>query len=222
MKYIVIDLEMNPVSRKYRQEKRICRSEIIEIGAVLLDEQYKETGSYKTYVRPQFSDRITEEITKLTGISTEDVQDAPVFSDAWKSFYKWCVEVVGEPMQIVTWSDNDQRQVLKEMEMKSYETTSDERSFLDGWHDFQEEYGRVVGLQQCTTMKNAVMLADSDFEGRQHDALADARNTAVLLRTVRIPDQRQNALGKVINVLQAKPLETSLGDLFDFGSLCLA
>lgn len=222
MKYIVIDLEMNPVSRRYHQERSICRSEIIEIGAVLLDEQYKEIGSYKTYVKPQLSDGITEEITKLTGIVTANVQDALTFSDAWKNFYKWCIETVGDPLQIVTWSDNDQRQVLKEMEMKSYEATSDEYSFVDEWHDFQEEYGRIVGLQQCTSLENAVMLADSDFEGRQHDALADARNTAGLLRTVRTPDQRQNALGKVINVLQAEPLETSLGDLFDFGSLCLA
>ena len=40
MKHIVVDLEMNEISRKYREAKALCKMEIIEIGAVLLDENY--------------------------------------------------------------------------------------------------------------------------------------------------------------------------------------
>ena len=42
MKYIVVDFEMNPVSRTYKEQKAICTNEIIQIGAVLLDENYQE------------------------------------------------------------------------------------------------------------------------------------------------------------------------------------
>ena len=62
----------------------------------------------------------------------------------------------------------------------------------------------------------------TDFEGRQHDALADARNTAHLFQTVRVPDRRESALGSVIDAMKEKTLGSSLGDLFDFGALCFA
>ena len=45
MKHIVIDLEMNALDKKFKDERIICGSEIIQIGAVLLDEQYQEIGS---------------------------------------------------------------------------------------------------------------------------------------------------------------------------------
>lgn len=42
MKYIVVDLEMNPIQSKLKQERKICKNEIIQIGAVCLNEDYDE------------------------------------------------------------------------------------------------------------------------------------------------------------------------------------
>lgn len=42
MKHIVVDLEMNSLAKEYKVEKEICNREIIEIGAVVLDENYNE------------------------------------------------------------------------------------------------------------------------------------------------------------------------------------
>ena len=42
MKYVVLDLEMNDVSESYKKACRLCGKETIEIGAVLLDEKYRE------------------------------------------------------------------------------------------------------------------------------------------------------------------------------------
>ena len=53
MKHIVVDLEMNTLAKQFKEEKSICGSEIIQIGAVLLDENYQEIGSFHTLVRPQ-------------------------------------------------------------------------------------------------------------------------------------------------------------------------
>ena len=35
MKYVVIDLEMNPIASVYMAERAICKLEVIEIGAIL-------------------------------------------------------------------------------------------------------------------------------------------------------------------------------------------
>lgn len=34
MNYVIVDFEMNPLDEKYRAERMICHSEIIEIGAL--------------------------------------------------------------------------------------------------------------------------------------------------------------------------------------------
>ena len=53
MKYIIVDLEMNPVSNEYPNERKVSRLETIQIGAVLLDEKYQEIGSFVTLVKPE-------------------------------------------------------------------------------------------------------------------------------------------------------------------------
>ena len=40
MKHVVVDLEMNPVDREFREVRKRLRDEVIEIGAVKLGEDY--------------------------------------------------------------------------------------------------------------------------------------------------------------------------------------
>ena len=52
MKRIFVDLEMNPVPREHRAGLTELRHEVIEIGAVTLDEANAEAASFKRFVRP--------------------------------------------------------------------------------------------------------------------------------------------------------------------------
>lgn len=47
-----MDFEMNQIDNSHPDELKICKNEIIEIGAVKLDDTYKEIDSFKTYVKP--------------------------------------------------------------------------------------------------------------------------------------------------------------------------
>lgn len=89
MKYVVIDLEMNPIASVYMAERAICKLEVIEIGAILLDEAYQEIGSFVTLVKPYFNSRIEKRYEKLTGIKTFMVESAPYFDDALRMFFSW-------------------------------------------------------------------------------------------------------------------------------------
>lgn len=222
MKYIVVDFEMNPVSGIYNEQKAICTNEIIQIGAVLLDENYEERDSFRTYVKPRFSEKLRRNIVSLTGITDDMLQHAPEFPDALKAFFGWC-SCCGDKVQIIQWSESDYSQVAGEIRQKNYILTDQEKPLMVGWHDFQKEYGEVIGAEREMSLSNAVMLAGKDFEGKQHDALYDARNTARIFRTVRIPEERQKSMGKVSEVLKgSRPLAASLGDMFDFSKLCVA
>ena len=61
MRKIFVDLEMQPIHDK--SKRRICRSEVIEIGAVMLDDSGKETDSFKQNVKPVYSDRLSNKIS---------------------------------------------------------------------------------------------------------------------------------------------------------------
>ncbi len=218
MKHIVVDLEMNEISRKYCEAKALCKMEIIEIGAVLLDENYTEIGHFKTLVKPQFNEEIEPLFERITGITTKMVENAPVFEDGLKMFLSWC-QSVNDDIQLYQWSDSDLIQLTKELSLKEVILSEKEQHLLMDWNDFQKEYGDKLMLHRQVSLKNAIMYAGLDFEGKEHDALCDARNTGTLLRIIRDPELCKDALDKVIEIMTPKTLSATLGDLFDFGEL---
>lgn len=220
MKYIVVDLEMNPLSREYETERFICKDEIIEIGAVLLDEEFQEIGSFMTLVKPKYNDKIERKIEKLTGITFDMVQAAPYFGDAVDMFFQWCSSIPDE-ISFIQWSESDLKQLSGEMLLKSYIPSIKQEKFLDNWTDFQKEYGDTLGVDRQLSLQKALMYAGLDAEGKLHDALFDARNTGRLVRIVRTPDLCDNVLRHVINAIKPKPIEVALGSLFDFSKFNL-
>lgn len=53
MNYLVIDLEMCRVPKHYRSKTYKYAHEIIQVGAVLLDEAYEVIGRINQYVHPE-------------------------------------------------------------------------------------------------------------------------------------------------------------------------
>lgn len=221
MKHIVVDLEMNPIAKVNKEQRAICLSEVIEIGAVILDEDFQEIGSFMTYVKPQFNDQIEKKIVKLTGITTELVANAPSFEEAFQMFVSFCSNVKGE-VELCEWSDSDRLQLVKEMKLKNYEMNDYEKSLMECWVDFQREFDEQLGMDKPLSLKNALSYAGLDFEGRQHDALFDARNTAELLTIARVEEKRQVTLDKIAQMLKPTQLTSSLGSMFDFGQFTFA
>lgn len=78
-KFVVFDLETTGLF--------FTQHEIIEIGAVKI-ENGKITETFSTLIKPD--GKISEEITKITGISGEMVKDAPTFQNVLGDFYKFC------------------------------------------------------------------------------------------------------------------------------------
>ena len=217
MNYIIVDLEMNPIAGEYKDERKICRSEIIEIGAVIMDESFLVMGEFRTLVRPQFNDCIYKKYETLTGISTQMVSGAPTFAVAYEMFVNWC-ESYGQEYEVYAWSDSDYCQVTAEMTLKNY-GNADMMKPLERWFDFQKEYTEKLGLERIMSLEKALYYAAINFEGRQHSALCDARNTAELFAIVRNEERCNIVLKSVMEALRPKKLGGTLGDMIDFGSL---
>ena len=218
MRYVVVDLEMNKLDNQYTEEKKICNQEIIEIGAVMLDNGHQEISRFKTYVKPQYSEEIRDIITKLTGITTKMVKDAPVFEDAVKQFFGWCFSYDGE-CQVQAWSDSDLHQILAEIALKHYVINKKEQELIDNWMDFQNEYIVKLGLGRVVSLEKALNYAGIEFRGKQHDALDDAKNTADLFKIIRDSSLFEEHLHIVKEALESKPMVNTLGSMFDFAKI---
>lgn len=214
MKHIVVDLEMNNIRRR-SEARKICTNEIIEIGASMLDENLWEIGKFQIYVKPEYNDVIVPKISKLTGITNEMVANAPTFSVAFKQFTDWCLNIKDDVM-IYAWSNTDHSQVMKEIQLKQYKLSEEEHKLIEhGWTDFQNEFDIHLGFERQISLKLALDMAGIDFNGRQHDALDDARNTAKLLRAFKDEELFDQTLRKIEEVMKPSSLENTLGNLID-------
>lgn len=57
--------------------------EIVELYCIKLDEEYQILGEYHSYYRPKTP--VTEELTKIHGITNEKLKDAPTFEEQYKT-----------------------------------------------------------------------------------------------------------------------------------------
>lgn len=221
MKHIIVDLEMNPI-KKGTEEKQICLCETIEIGAVMLDDNMKEISSFRTYVKPEYNDSIARKITKLTGITDEMVENAPVFKDAFRMFTSWCLGT-GDEVTIYAWSDSDYSQISKEIILKEYEASEKESQLVHTpWTDFQHEFDKHLGFERQLSLKDALEMAGISFSGRAHTALDDARNTAELLQVFKDENLFEKTLRVIKDAMTATPLEVTLGSMIDLSGFVFA
>ena len=214
MKHVVVDLEMNKIS-KNSTARSICSCETIEIGAVMLDENLREVASFRTYVKPEYNSVIDRRISRLTGITDEMVEHAPLFGEAFRMFTNWCLGT-GDDVTIYSWSDSDYNQIAKEIVLKGYHVTDSEQPLLaKEWSDFQHEFDAHLGFDRQLSLKMALDMAGVDFSGREHDALDDARNTAELLQIFRDQSLFDRTLRKIKEAMEPSSMGC-LGDLVDF------
>lgn len=102
-----MDLEWNqPLSYASTPFKRVgdrLMFEMIQIGAVKLDEHRRLVGSFNRFIRPTHYQKLHPRIRRITGISQDDLSIAPVFPEAIKQFLIWC----GQDYVLLTWGCDD-------------------------------------------------------------------------------------------------------------------
>ena len=203
--YTVVDIETTGFDPMF--------DAIIEVAGI----KYKgknEVDRFQSLVKPDYNE-IPDYITELTGITNEMVANAPTFSVAFKQFTDWCLNIKDDVM-IYAWSNTDHSQVMKEIQLKQYKLSEEEHKLMEhGWTDFQNEFDIHLGFERQISLKLALDMAGIDFNGRQHDALDDARNTAKLLRVFKDEELFDQTLRKIEEVMKPSSLENTLGNLID-------
>ena len=210
MNYLVIDLEMCKVPRDYRSKGYKYANETIQIGAVLLDEEFKRIGTLSQFVHPEHG-VIDYFIENLTGIKNGQVKHAPRLQEALLHMLNW---IGDREYKVYAWSGSDRAQILHEIKAKNI---VDEKiaSFMEEsrWVDYQDIFMMRYEMSRKMSLEEALGRADIDSEGRFHDGLNDAVNTGLLIEKLELnPDYQL-----VSYEMPEKPsehLSSSLGELF--------
>lgn len=217
MRYIFIDFEMNPIAKEYKEQRKCCGSEIIQIGAVMLDEAFKEISMFKSYVKPEFNNMVYKKFEDLTGISMAQVAGAGNFSFVISEFQDWCGL---EDYEIYAWSASDKAQLEKEMKLKGVRLDSRLEYMFGNWMDFQKIFMEIIEEDKLISLERALNVCGIPFSGKQHDALHDARNTSLLFIETKLNDVSRCIyfIREAMNCVEEK---TTLGDMFNFATLGL-
>ncbi|MCQ2533834.1 MAG: exonuclease domain-containing protein [Clostridia bacterium] len=217
MNYIFVDFEMERIDRIHKTARKISRMEIIEIGAVMLNSDFEEISSFKRYVKPSYSEHISNMITDLTGISDATLLGKKDIREELLNFSEWCLSE-GEEFCVYAWSENDLAQVISEMKLKNITKTPSLTKVIDNWKDLQLEFDKSLLKDYHTSLSNALDALGMVFEGHMHDALDDAHNTGRVYKAMATSDDYKEEVNIIKSYLydENRKSGATLGDLLDF------
>ena len=107
MHYIILDLEWNTA---YARRIKGFINEIIEIGAVMLDDNLNTVDEFSCFVKAQICKKLRSNVKKLTNITNEDISSGMLFTRAMSKFRDW---IGSEENVILTWGDGDIRVLIE-------------------------------------------------------------------------------------------------------------
>ncbi len=177
MHYITLDLEWNQAyaEKALAVQKRLSlrlRGEVIQIGAVKLDSNMNICGSYQVIVKPKFFKRLHRHVSKLTGITQEQIDMGTGIEFAAERFKRWC----GNDFAFLTWGPDD-IPMLKENFVANGMATD----WLSRTYDLQKIFNKQTdGLSKQRSLEYAMEHFEIPMTLPAHDALNDAYFTALV------------------------------------------
>ena len=178
MQYIIMDLEWNNV---YYKKTEGFINEIIEVGAVKIDESLDVVDTFSCLVRSQVGQRLRGRVKTLTHLTYDEVQTGLPFTKAFSLFKEWIGQ---EDTVLLTWGDTDIRVLLENF---IYFGSIDYIPFLTKYCDAQSVYqnlsenftGQQVGLTTA-----AVELGIDPETYSHHRALDDSLLTSEIFEII--------------------------------------
>lgn len=172
-----MDLEWNNSFNKLTQK---FMNEIIEIGAVKLDDKLNEVSTFSELIRPVISKKLRSRIKNLTNISNEEVRTGRAFEEVIKEFEEW----VGDDAVVMSWGDTDLRTLLTNYKwfLKKNSVT-----FINKYADLQKFcqcFINMENIQQAGLSYAAQCLEIDPEQYPHHRALDDSILSAECFKKV--------------------------------------
>lgn len=177
MNYLVTDLECTCTNTDEILREEM---EVIEIGAVLLDENFKEISRFSSFVKPEINPILTNFCKELTKIKQSDVDNSPLFEEALNEFSEWAFHY-GD-YKFLSWGSFDYNQINRETKLKLIKNPLIQNNI-----NYKKIFAKQKNLKnkRGVGVRKALSMLNYTFEGTPHRAIYDARNIARIVQKVR-------------------------------------
>ncbi|MFK7905879.1 MAG: exonuclease domain-containing protein [Chitinophagales bacterium] len=167
-RYIVLDLEAT--CWKERQGKPA--NEIIEIGALMVNEEGEILSEFCRFVKPLKSPILSDFCKELTSITQSQVDGAVHFPEVLNEFQEWIGIGVHEYV-LCSWGFYDANQFRMDCRLWNLDL-----KWIEPHISIKHQYTGVKGLSRNMGMKRALALENIPLDGTHHRGIDDARNIA--------------------------------------------
>ena len=167
MSYVILDLEWNAA---YSKSAHRFVNEIIEFGAVKLDDSLRVVDTFERLITPKVGKKLNGRVRELTKLTIEELSEGDTFFAVTKAFG----DFVGDSV-VMTWGTSDVHTLIDNY---LYYTGDRRIPFLTRYCDLQEYCERAVDRfdegNQLGLGSFAGLVGVSFSEEDQHRAASDA------------------------------------------------
>lgn len=176
MNYIVLDLEWNQSAKGKKYSLASMPFEIIQVGAVKLNDKFEAEGEFNRLIRPQIYPQLHSVCGEVTGITQEMLLSGEHFVDVAEDFLEWC----GKDYIFCTWGSTDLVELQRNMNHYGLENVFP-MPFL--YYDVQKLYSLCfLNGKDRPALQTAIEELGLQENEQYHTAIADAKYTAKIMK----------------------------------------
>ena len=165
MNYIILDLE----ATCWKDRSLPNQSEIIEIGAVKINERREVLGEFNEFIKPKLHPILSGFCTELTTITQSEIDQAMDFKTVITNFWNW-IDLDDEYL-LCSWGFYDKSQFKKDCELNDIST-----DWVRKHISLKHQYAKFNNLKRPIGMGGALKKERIELEGTHHRGIDDARN----------------------------------------------
>jgi DNA polymerase III epsilon subunit-like protein len=181
MNYIIFDLEFNQGLKESKENKATinpkCPFEIIQLGAIKLDENFKEVATLNSLIKPSIYSSINPYVCEITGITLDILKDAVPFSEVYKEFTQL---INDEPSVLCVWGMSDIKELFRNIEYHKLDICNVPKQYINLQRHASKYFNCPKGIN--IGLQNAVELLKLPLNNQFHDAFNDAYYTAEIFK----------------------------------------
>ncbi len=190
MNYIVLDLEWNQSNTGMEEAVERLPFEVIEIGAIKLNEGSVMVGEFSELIKPEVYHEMHQITSRLIHLQMQELERGKPFKEVAGRFFEWCGE---EPCRFCTWGGTDLTELQRNMRYYNMEPLSDGPI---AFYDVQKLFSLAFeDGKSRKALEYAIDFLEIEKDIPFHRAFSDAYYTAEILK--RIVAERPQVLKNV-------------------------
>ncbi|MCR5607902.1 MAG: exonuclease domain-containing protein [Lachnospiraceae bacterium] len=150
--------------------------EIIEIGAVKLDDKLNLLSSFSEIIRPVVYPTINTIIHDIVNIDNKEFKSKRLFKDVITDFFNWC----GKDYTFCTWGNMDLTELQRNLDYFNV------KGMINGpviYYDLQKIFSlQTIGKKDMFSLEHAIDYYNIEKDDHFHRAYYDARYAAKIMK----------------------------------------